>query len=134
MRKILAILLFFTFAFASELKIATYNVENLFDAKVQGSEYNDFKNDNWNAEKYSFKLEKTVDVLKRLDADIVALQEIENPEVLKDLAQKSGYKSYKFSKSDKNSPFGVAVLSRININDTIFYPPPLNIKSRDIVR
>ena len=38
MRKILAILLFFTFAFASELKIATYNVENLFDAKVQGSE------------------------------------------------------------------------------------------------
>lgn len=134
MRKILAILLFFTFAFTSELKIATYNVENLFDAKVQGSEYNDFKNGNWNAEKYSFKLEKTVDVLKRLDADIVALQEIENFEVLKDLAQKSGYKFYKFSKSDKNSPFGVAVLSRININDTIFYPPPLNIKSRDILR
>lgn len=134
MRKILAILLFFTFAFASELKIATYNVENLFDAKVQGSEYNDFKNGNWNAEKYSFKLEKTVDVLKRLDADIVALQEIENFEVLKDLAQKSGYKFYKFSKSDKNSPFGVAVLSRIKIKDTIFYPPPLNIKSRDILR
>ncbi|WP_459819778.1 hypothetical protein [Campylobacter concisus] len=37
--------LFFTIlvAFASEISIATYNVQNLFDCKDDGSEYLDFK-------------------------------------------------------------------------------------------
>ena len=80
MLRVLFILgLFISLSFgASELKIATYNVENLFDDKIQGSEYKDFKNGSWGAKQYSHKLNQIATVLLDLDADIIALQEIEN--------------------------------------------------------
>ena len=43
MRILISIILFFGVLFSSELKIATYNVENLFDDRISGSEYSEFK-------------------------------------------------------------------------------------------
>ncbi|CZE48915.1 endonuclease/exonuclease/phosphatase family protein [Campylobacter geochelonis] len=117
-----------------ELKIATFNVENLFDGQNNGNEYSDFKigKSNWSNEKYLRKLDRLSSLLKELDADIIGLQEIENMQVLSNLAKKSGYKYYEFSKS-KNSPFGVGVLSKIKIKNKEIYRVP-NVKTRDILR
>ena len=86
MRILISIILFFGVLFSSELKIATYNVENLFDDRISGSEYSEFKSNRWNEAKYQQKLQKIARVLKHLDADVVALNEIENQNVMKALA------------------------------------------------
>lgn len=134
MRVLLVFLFSFLFLFGSELKIATYNVENLFDGINQGTEYKDFdtRSSNWNNAKYQRKLELVSNLLKEIDADIVALQEIENKGVLENLAKKSGYEYSYFSKS-RNSPIGVGVVSKIPFSKTSFYRPK-DIKTRDIVR
>ena len=78
MRVLVALIFLFSLLFSSELKIATYNVENLFDDKISGSEYSDFKSNRWNSAKYQQKLQKISRVLRELNADVVALNEIEN--------------------------------------------------------
>lgn len=134
MLRVLFILgLFLSLSFgASELKIATYNVENLFDDKVQGSEYKDFKNGSWGAKQYSHKLNQIATVLLDLDADIIALQEIENEGVLKALAQKSGYKYYSFATLDRFSPVGLGFLSRVSLTKSQKFSPN-GVKTRPIL-
>lgn len=110
--RVLIILFICVFAFCTELKIATFNTENLFDVTQNGNEYKDFRDGKWNNAKYSHKLNQISNVIKSINADVIALQEIENEGVLKDLAIKSGYKYFKFAISDKNSPFGLGFLSK----------------------
>ena len=55
MKLFLTLIFSFYFLVAGELKIATFNVENLFDATIQGTEYNDFRT-NWNNAKFRAKL------------------------------------------------------------------------------
>ena len=58
---VFAALFFAVFAAGAELKIATFNVQNLFDAKNDGSEYKDFVvgKSEWSEKKASAKF-KTV--------------------------------------------------------------------------
>ena len=134
MLRVLFILgLFLSLSFgASNLKIATYNVENLFDDKIDGSEYKDFKNGSWGAKQYSHKLNQIATVLLDLDADIIALQEIENEGVLKALAQKSGYKYYSFATLDRFSPVGLGFLSRVSLTKSQKFSPN-GVKTRPIL-
>lgn len=131
MRILISIILFFGVLFSSELKIATYNVENLFDDRISGSEYSDFKSNRWNEAKYQQKLQKIARVLKHLDADVVALNEIENQNVMKALADLSGYRYYKFA-TTKGAPVGLGLLSRYRISDSRVYLVP-NVKTRPIL-
>lgn len=131
MRVLIAFMLLFGVLFSSELKFATYNVENLFDDKISGSEYADFKSNRWNSAKYHQKLQKISRVLKELDADIVALNEIENQNVIEKLADLSGYKYYKFA-TTKGAPVGLGLLSRYRISDSRVYIVP-NVKTRPIL-
>ncbi|HHH37402.1 MAG TPA: hypothetical protein ENK77_02160, partial [Epsilonproteobacteria bacterium] len=64
--------------------VASYNVENLFDDAKNGSEYDDYipGRHNWTSRMVEIKLNHTAEVLCDLDADIVALQEIENEAIL----------------------------------------------------
>ncbi len=74
--------------FAFEFKVANYNVENLFDLKKDGNEYKEYIPNGkfgWNSEAYRVKLNNISKVLKDLNADIVALEEVENRNALKDL-------------------------------------------------
>lgn len=133
--RILFIMLFFVISlFGVDIKIATFNVENLFDGKNHGTEYRDFKigKSNWSNYKYLKKSKDISNFLIEVGADIVALQEIENEDVLKRLASSSGYRYYKFSKQ-KDSPFGVGVLSKVKI-DSFSYYRFRDIKARDILR
>lgn len=98
---------------ANNLKIATFNTQNLFDGKIDGSEYSEFKNGSWGMGQYTHKLNQITTILLDLNADIIALQEIENEGVLKDLAQKTGYKFYKFATLNSRSPVGLGFLSRL---------------------
>ncbi|ASM40486.1 endonuclease/exonuclease/phosphatase family protein [Campylobacter sp. RM12327] len=134
MKKIFLLIISFVFLYSSELKIATYNVENLFDDKFDGTEYYDFniKKSSWNTKKYQEKLSNLSEVINKINPDIIALQEVENYSTLQDLAKQSGYKFYKFTK-DKTSPFGVGVMSKIEILSTKNYAVK-SVKTRDILR
>ncbi len=102
------------------LKVATYNVENLFDLHKNGYEYKEyipFTKSNWNRKTYQIKLKNIAHVIKDIDADIIALQEIESLQALKDLRyqlKRDGlyYKYYKIANL-KNTTIKVAILSKI---------------------
>ena len=102
------------------LKIATYNVENLFDLHRSGHEYKEyipFTKSNWNRRTYKIKLKNIARVIKDIDADIIALQEIESLQALKDLRyqlKRDGlyYQYYKIANL-KDTTIKVAILSKI---------------------
>ena len=107
---------------AQPFKVATYNVENLFDAKYQGSEYEEYipGKHNWNKRMVDIKLNHVAEVICDLDADILGLQEIENETIFNRLKQRlekvgCGY-SYSAITHKKGAPIQVALLSRYKID------------------
>jgi len=76
--------------FSTDIKIASYNVENLFDMTYNGNEYKEYipNTHNWTDKNFKKKLLNISEVICELNADIIALQEVENRNVLKKL-QKS---------------------------------------------
>lgn len=128
MRKILLLLIPFML-FAFEFKVANYNVENLFDLKRDGNEYKEYIPNNrygWDMKAYRVKLNNISQVLKDLNADIVALEEIENRNALKDLKAVLKIKGVNYPyfaiADSKNSTVKPALLSKFPI-----------IKKREIV-
>ncbi|MFA5455912.1 MAG: endonuclease/exonuclease/phosphatase family protein [Sulfurimonas sp.] len=102
------------------LKIATYNVENLFDLHKSGFEYGEYVPEGpseWNQKNYKIKLKNIAQVIKDIDADIIALQEIESLQALVDLRfalKQSGlYYEYYAIADKKNTTVKVAILSKI---------------------
>jgi len=74
---------------AKPFKVATYNVENLFDAKYSGTEYQEYtRKHNWTEEMVEIKLNHIAEVICDLNADILGLQEIENEPILRALQKK----------------------------------------------
>ena len=118
MYKYLIIFIFATFLNAQDLKIASYNVENFFDLSYDKTEYDEYIPNNkslWNQRNFNIKLENIIKVIEDLDADIIALQEIENENVIKLLKEKlPQYKYYTFSKYDTSS-VGLGFLSKVKI-------------------
>ncbi len=120
--RFLLLLLFVTLLYPKDFSVANYNVENLFDDIKQGSEYDDYIPNNqhgWNHEMFEAKLNHTAEVICDLDADIIALEEIENSYVLNRLKErlvKVGC-AYPFSAitSKKGAPIQVALLSKFQI-------------------
>ncbi len=102
---------------ATEIKIATYNTENLFDAKTQGTEYASFKGRKWSAAKYEKKLNSVATAIKAINADVIALQEIENEGVLKRLKEITGYE-YSYFATTKKAPVGLGILSKLPLINT----------------
>jgi len=105
---------------ANTFSIASYNVENLFDLNKDGNEYSEFIPDtkaNWNEENFNIKINNLTKVIKDLDADIIALQEIENRELMQLLLKKlPNYKYYSFIKYT-DSAIGIGFLSKIKIKE-----------------
>jgi len=101
--------------------LATYNVENLFDTVYNGTEYEEYvpSKHGWNKRMAQRKLNHTVEVLCDLDADIIALQEIENEAVFNVLRRqlKRVGCSYRYGAitHKKGAPIQVALLSRFPI-------------------
>ena len=121
MKILLLLVLFTSFVFGENiLKIATYNVENLFDLKRSGHEYKEYlpyTKADWNDKTYKIKLKNISRVITDIDADIIALQEIESLQALKDLRyqlKRDGlyYQYYKIANL-KDTTIKVALLSKI---------------------
>ena len=134
MRALFALVFAVLMAFASEISIATYNVQNLFDCKDDGSEYPDFKSgtSKWDCEAASSKLKRTKQVIDAINTDIIALEEVENEQVLRALVDGSEYKFIAFSKA-KNSPVGLALISKIKPSGSEIFEVP-NVKTRNILK
>ena len=102
-------------------KVASYNVENLFDANFQGSEYEEYipGKHNWNRRMVEIKLNHTAEVICDLDADILGLQEVENSDIFRQLIAKLKRVGcpYRYSAitHKKGAPIQVALLSRYPI-------------------
>lgn len=123
MYKFLIFFLFSIFLNANNLRIATYNVENLFDLNNDNIEYTEFIPNGkalWNQKNFDIKLRHVIEVLKDLDADIIALQEIENRDLMILLQKKlPEYKYYSFVKYP-DSAIGLGFLSKIEIKNTTY--------------
>ena len=121
MRVVVFIVFLTSMAFAQmSLKIAQYNVQNLFDLQKSGNEYEEyipFGKSNWNTKTYRVKLNHIAKVLSEINADIVALEEIESLQALKDLQKTltsfGVYYRYKAIANKKNTTVKVAFLSKI---------------------
>ncbi len=101
------------------MKIASYNVENLFDLRYSGHEYEQYIPNTswkWNSDTYRKKLKNISEVIVDMDPDIIALQEIESLQALKDLRtqiQRDGlYLPYFAITSTKDTTVKVALLSK----------------------
>ncbi len=92
--------------------IVSWNVENLFDTidapDIIDEEFLPGSDLNWNTEKYLQKLKNLDYVLSSINKnelpELIALQEIENIEVLKDLIKQEGLSKAKYSILHKESP------------------------------
>lgn len=117
-KSILLLFIILSFVFSKEFTIASYNVENLFDLKVQKSEYKEYipnTKSKWNQKIFNIKINNIIKVIKDINADIIGLQEIENRELMKTLLKRlPQYKYYSFIKYN-NSAVGVGFLSKIKI-------------------
>jgi len=119
-RLLLLILLPFLL-WAKPFKVASWNVQNLYDASFQGLEYREYipGRHGWNEKMAQIKLNRTAEVICDLDADIIALQEVENAavfEALKRRLKRVGcpYR-YGVVTTKRNTPVQVALLSRFLI-------------------
>ena len=102
------------------LSILSYNVENLFDDRDDGTEYREYDpgEGTWDSLLYHAKLEnisQAIEASVKGGPDICLLQEVENKRVVEDL--RNGYLSilkyrYSFTATSPQTATTVAVLSR----------------------
>ncbi|HDM09098.1 MAG TPA: endonuclease [Desulfobacteraceae bacterium] len=107
---------------ARHIKVATYNVQNLFDLGREGTEYEEYIPDNpfgWNKKTAEIKYRNISRVIKDMAPDIVGLQEIESSRaliLLRDRIRQRGL-DYPYSEIADSRPTAVkcAILSRFPI-------------------
>ena len=122
------------------MKIASYNVENLFDMNDDGTEYEQYIPNTswgWNEEMHRIKLRNTAQVIKDIGADVIGLQEIESETALKELKAELNrqglyYPHYAFARS-KNTTVAVALLSKYPIKSALSHSVSSNRSYRDIL-
>ena len=76
---------------ARQIKVATYNVQNLFDLVREGTEYEEYVPGNrfgWNKKTAEVKYANIARVIKDIDADVIGLQEVESMRALRMLRNK----------------------------------------------
>lgn len=122
MIKFILLLSFTTLLLGGKLRVASYNVENLFDLKYDHREYVEYIPNTswkWNRKNQAKKLKNISKVISDINPDIIGLQEIESLTALLDLKntlRKNGnyYKYYAFANA-KNTTVKVALLSKYPI-------------------
>jgi endonuclease/exonuclease/phosphatase family metal-dependent hydrolase len=140
MRYIVLLGVLLSFLGGVEVKIASYNVENLFDMNKDGNEYEEYipnGDAGWTQEIYRAKLRNTAQAIRGVNADIIGLQEIESETALKDLKAELNrqglYYRYHLFARNKSSTVNTALLSRYPIQSGWRHPISHNGKMRDIL-
>lgn len=140
MRFLVALGLLLSLAGGVEVKIASYNVENLFDMEYEGNEYEEYIPNGdwgWTQDIYRAKLRNIAKVIRGINADIIGLQEIESERALKDLKAELNrqglYYRYHLFARNKKSTVSTALLSRYPIQNGWRHPINHNGQLRDIL-
>jgi len=122
------------------VKIASYNIENLFDLHYDGSEYLEYipgTSWQWNKTNYKKKLHNIAKVIVDLDPDVIALQEIESLSALKalkkEIKRQGLYFRHHAFAGGKNTTVKTALLSRYPITYAKEIPVSANRKYRAIL-
>lgn len=121
------------------VKVMSWNLQTFFDSNFDGNEYSEYKNSKsgWSQEKYETRLERLASVIKKLDADVIVMEELEKESQLQDIANRlSG--SFDFSKlytnavfaGDENSSIGCAVLSRYPLSEISVHSMDIRLKEK----
>ncbi len=116
---VIIVLLFGDILKAREITLASYNVENLFDMHRDGTEYAEYVpgRHGWNEAMLAKKISNLTEVICDLEADVVALQEVENDRVLSHLQrslERAGCRyRYRAITHTKSTPVHNALLSKI---------------------
>ena len=110
---------------AGTLKVATYNVQNLFDLVRSGTEYEEYIPNTamgWNRKTAAIKYGNIARVISDMAADIIALQEVESKralDLLRDTIARRGLRyPYSAIADLKESAVKCALLSRFPITST----------------
>jgi exonuclease III len=121
-------------------RVASYNVENLFDLETQGTEYPGYvpgSSQGWGPECFDIKISNIAKVIIDINADVVALEEVESLLALKALQQRLKHlgKDYGYSviAEKGKQAVGCAMLSRFEIVSHRDIPVAKG-KGRSIVR
>ena len=88
MKSLIILLLFAYQLIAKDFRVASYNVENLFDLQRGGSEYSEYipyTKHGWNKRAFNIKVNNIAQVICDMKPDIIGLQEIESDNSLKAL-------------------------------------------------
>ncbi|MFI3265958.1 MAG: endonuclease/exonuclease/phosphatase family protein [Rikenellaceae bacterium] len=103
---------------AQSIKAAFYNVENMFDTIndpfILDSEFTPWGRMHWDGVRYRAKVEGVARVVSEMEADIVALAEVENENVVKDLVatiEDVDYAYVHYNSSDRRG-IDIAILYR----------------------
>ncbi|WP_353662568.1 endonuclease/exonuclease/phosphatase family protein [Hydrogenimonas sp. SS33] len=122
------------------IKVASYNVENLFDLKKSGSEYTEYipyTGYGWNEKAFAVKIRNISRVICDLRPDIIGLQEIESDEALRALQQgvkRCGWRMpYRAIADRKPTVVKTALLSRFPILSKREIDPDGSLHTRDIL-
>lgn len=93
---------------ALELKVLWWNVKNFFDTIDDRGKDDDVLTEN----EYIAKLQSISGAIKKIDADVVGLGEIENIFVLSNIAKSSGYPYYYLEEGNDPRGIDVALISK----------------------
>ena len=123
------------------LTLVSYNVQNLFDADSDGTEYPEFIPEDgvWDMSRYRLRVARLGEVIDKMipeGADVVCLQEIEHLGVLEDLLAWSlrdrGFR-YIAATEARNSAIQVGVISRVPISGIRSHQPAGGMGVRPIL-
>ncbi len=113
------LLLNITLLGGTTVKIAAYNVENLFDLNYDGTEYSEYIPDTkwqWNRENFRKKLRNIAKVIVDINPDIIGLTEIESDialkELQKELSRQGLYFRFRAIADRKKTSVKTAILSK----------------------
>jgi endonuclease/exonuclease/phosphatase family metal-dependent hydrolase len=105
----------------NSLSVMTWNMQALFDGVDNGNEYDEYlMSAGWSKEKYQGRISVISKAIHEMSAapDILAIQEIESEQVIKDLATAlSGYGWTHFAQNP-NMSLGVGIISKFPITET----------------
>jgi len=114
LKKFLIIFFIFclNFLYSQSLRLLWWNIENFFDTKDQPK-----KDDTiLTLDEYKNKLNSISEKLRRINADIVGLAEVENIDILKELAYESGYPFYYLIEGNDPRGIDIALISKWKVD------------------
>jgi len=125
---------------ATQISVATWNLQTFFDGNKDGCEYKEFqKTADWNKETYRVRLERLCEFITKTDADIFILEEMENEGIIYDISnqlagaghnwEQKKFWNYSVFAKEEGSAIGIGILSRYPLSNIKTHSMDIRIHS-----